>query len=140
MFDSNMKERVENSITVTDLSLCTLKKLIEFLYTANFVEDDEDDLEELFDLYYAADKCEVMGMRTLCGSKIMSKATADNACQIFQLAHRHSDKDLKLQAMDFIQFHSDAVFQTDGWKKFEASGPLAAELFSFCLKKDKFAR
>ncbi|CAL1282496.1 unnamed protein product [Larinioides sclopetarius] len=138
MFDSEMLERFENSITVTDISLHTLKKLIQFLYTADFVENDEDDLEELFNLYYSADKYEVLDMRTLCGFKIMSKATSDNVCQIFQFAHRHNDKDLKFQAMEFIRFHSNAVFQTDAWKKFESSEPLTAELFTFCLKKEKF--
>ncbi|GBM15130.1 Protein roadkill [Araneus ventricosus] len=137
MFESKMQERVQNSVTITDISVTTLKNLVEFLYTAYFFENEKGgDMEELFELYYAADKYEVMDLRILCASKIMSNASADNVGQILQLAHRHNDKDLKMQAMGFIQFHSDEVFQTDGWKKFEAYEPLTAEAFIFCLKKN----
>ncbi|GBM15119.1 Speckle-type POZ protein B [Araneus ventricosus] len=135
MFDSGMRERVQNSVTIADLSLDTVKKLIQFLYTADFVE--KDDLKELFDLYYAADKCEVLDLRHLCACKIINNATADNVCQILQLAHCHNDKRLKMEAMDFIRSHSNAVFQTEGWEKFKVSEPLAAEFCSFfCMKEN----
>ncbi|GBO32993.1 Speckle-type POZ protein [Araneus ventricosus] len=134
MFDSRMLERMQNSVIITDSSLVTVKKLIQFLYTADFVQGD--DLQELFDLYYAADKYEVMDLRTLCGHKIVSNVTSDNACDILQLFHRHNDKALKMEVMDFIRSHSDAVFQTEVWKMFEVSEPLMAELISFCLKKN----
>ncbi|GBM15155.1 hypothetical protein AVEN_242192-1 [Araneus ventricosus] len=133
MFDSGMQERVQNSVIITDSSLGTVKKLIQFLYTVDFVQGD--DLQELFDLYYAADKYEVMDLRTLCGHKIVSNATSDNTCEILQLFHRHNDKALKIEVMDFIRSHSDAVFQTEAWEMFEVSEPETAELIGVCLKK-----
>ncbi|CAL1282494.1 unnamed protein product [Larinioides sclopetarius] len=137
MFESEMKERVQNFVTVTDISITTLKNLVEFLYTTYFFENEKRfDMEELFEMYYAADKYEVMDLRTLCAQKIMNNASVDNVGQILQLAHRHSDKALKMGAVSFIRLHSDAVFQTDGWKKFEANEPLTAEAFIFCLKKN----
>ncbi|GBM15135.1 hypothetical protein AVEN_242175-1 [Araneus ventricosus] len=79
MFDSNMKERVENSIIITDLSFSTLKKLVEFLFTAHFLENDKGgDMEELFELYYAADKYEIMDLRTLCAGRILNNASVNN--------------------------------------------------------------
>ncbi|GBO08149.1 hypothetical protein AVEN_18876-1 [Araneus ventricosus] len=62
----------------------------------------------------------VMDLRTLCGPRIISNATTDNATEILQLSNRHFDKALKMGVMDFIHSHSDAVFRTEGWKKFEA--------------------
>ncbi|KAF8770740.1 Protein roadkill like protein [Argiope bruennichi] len=134
MFDSGMLKRVQTSITITDFPLCTMKALVEFLYTANF--NQKDDLQELFDLYQAANKYEVMDLRTLCGSRIINNATTDNVCKILQLAHRLNDKALKTQAMELIKLHSDDVFQTEGWKNFEANEPLVAEVFNFCLQKN----
>ncbi|XP_055951480.1 speckle-type POZ protein-like [Argiope bruennichi] len=138
MFDSQMKERVQNSITITDISASTLKNLIKFLYSAYFFDNDKsNNIEELFDLYYGADKYEVIDLKALCACKIKNNVTADNVCKILLLAHRHNDEDLEREAMDFIHLNSDAVFQSDGWKKFKASEPLAAELCSFfCLKKN----
>ncbi|CAL1282512.1 unnamed protein product [Larinioides sclopetarius] len=134
MFDSGMQERVQNSVIIADSSLGTVQKLIQFLYTADFVQGD--DLQELFDLYYAADKYEVVDLRTLCGHKILSNATIDNVCEILRLFHRHNDKALKSEVVDFIRLHSDAIFETEGWKKFEVSEPVVAEFISFCLKKN----
>ncbi|GBL64585.1 hypothetical protein AVEN_16552-1, partial [Araneus ventricosus] len=118
MFESGMKERLQNSVILTDLSLGTAKKLIQFLYTADFVQGD--DIRELFHLYSAADKYEVLELRTSCIHRIMSKATADNVWQILLFANRHDDRDFEWQAMHFIKSHSDVVFQTDGFKKFQA--------------------
>ncbi|CAL1282495.1 unnamed protein product [Larinioides sclopetarius] len=137
MFESEMKERVQNSVIITDISIATLKNLIEFLYTANFCESDQrGGLEELFEIYYGAEKYEVMDLRTLCACKIMKNASVDNVLQILQLSHLHNDKDLKMKVMSFIRLHSKAVLQTDGWKRFEASEPLAADAFSFFLKEN----
>ncbi|XP_055951479.1 speckle-type POZ protein B-like [Argiope bruennichi] len=135
MFDSGIKEQPQNSITITDIYAGTVKKLVEFLYTATFAQNC--DFHELFDLYYAADKYEVMDLRNLCACRIISEVTTENVCQILLLAHRHSDKSLKKEAMDFIQAHADAVFQTEGWRNLEASEPVIADLISyFCVKKN----
>ncbi|GIY04520.1 BTB domain-containing protein [Caerostris extrusa] len=63
MFESEMKERLQNIVVVTDISFLALKKLVEFLYTGTIEFDKPIDLNFLYDLYYAADKYQVPDLK-----------------------------------------------------------------------------
>ncbi|GBL99061.1 TD and POZ domain-containing protein 2 [Araneus ventricosus] len=139
MFEIEMKESAENSVSISDVSHPTMQKLVEFLYTGDFTGTLEDNIQQISDLYYAADKYEVRDLRALCADKLVSTATADSICQILQLAQRHNDADLKIRAMNFISFHFDEIEKTNVWKTFISSElALASEVLSFCFKRLKF--
>ncbi|GFU99323.1 speckle-type POZ protein B [Trichonephila clavipes] len=70
--------------------LSAMKRLVEFLYTGAVEEASKDiPLQEVYDLYYAADKYEAMDLRKMCGITLMSKASVDNASIILMLADKH---------------------------------------------------
>ncbi|CAL1292740.1 unnamed protein product [Larinioides sclopetarius] len=94
-----------------------MQKLVEFLYTGSFTDSETSDFQEVFDLYVADDKYDVKELREICGEKLLSTATTNNACQILQLAQRHGDEELKIRAMDFILFQFDIIEKSLAWKK-----------------------
>ncbi|GBN42826.1 TD and POZ domain-containing protein 2 [Araneus ventricosus] len=137
MFKTQMKEEVQNSVLIVDFSYSTMKKLVEFLYTGDFTKTEEDDDgQDIWNLYVAADKYQVMDLRSLCGSKLISTATVDNIIDILQLSARHNDEDLKTEALESISFDFAAIVKSNVWKTFQSrEADLASEVVSFCLKK-----
>ncbi|GBL99060.1 TD and POZ domain-containing protein 2 [Araneus ventricosus] len=139
MFQTEMKEQAENTVVVTDVLYPTMQKLVEFLYSGCFPESQDNDVQEIFDLYIAADKYDVVDLRALCGERLLSSATAGNVCQILQLAQRHGDEELKIRAMDFIFFKFDVIENSNAWKTFISSeAALTSEVLNFCFKRFKY--
>ncbi|GFU21847.1 speckle-type POZ protein B [Trichonephila clavipes] len=139
MFDYDKEHHVRCSAVIPDVSLPAMKRLVEFLYTGA-VEDAAKDItfQEVYDLYYAADKYEVMDLRKMCGTTLMSKASVDNASKIFLWADRHSDDDLKSQILNFIRLNYETVVDSDDWRHLtDNKTKLANEALNFCAKKFK---
>ncbi|GFU21812.1 protein roadkill [Trichonephila clavipes] len=140
MFDYDKEQHVPCSEMITDVPLPAMKRLVEFFCTHRAVEESAKDipLQEVYDLYYAADKYEVMDLRKMCGTTLMSKASADNASQILLWADRHSDESLKSQAINFISLNFETVVDSDVWQHFKDNETkLANEALSFCAIKFK---
>ncbi|GFU99296.1 protein roadkill [Trichonephila clavipes] len=139
MFDYDKEHHVRCSAGIPDVSLTAMKRLVEFLYTGA-VEDPAKDIlfQEVYDLYYAADKYEVMDLRKMCGTTLMSKASVDNASKIFLWADRHSDDDLKSQILNFIRLNYETVVDSNNWQHLtDNKTKLANEALNFCAKKFK---
>lgn len=126
-------------VLIRDVPLHAMKKLVEFLYTGTVADAAKDiSIEEVYDLYYAADKYEVMDLRKMCATTLMSKASLDNASQILIWADRHSDVDLKSQILSFIGLNFETVVDSDVWRHFiESEIKLVNEVLSFCALKFK---
>ncbi|GFY64356.1 speckle-type POZ protein B [Trichonephila inaurata madagascariensis] len=139
MLHHDKEQKVQNPVAITDVPLPAMKRLVQFLYTGSVEEAAKDiPLQEVYDLYYAADKYEVMDLRKMCGTTLMSKASADNANQILLWADRHSDEDLKSQALNFIRLNFETVVDSDVWRHFtDNETKLANEALSFCAHKFK---
>ncbi|GFR01235.1 speckle-type POZ protein B [Trichonephila clavata] len=139
MFDFDKEQHVLCPQVITDVPLPAMKRLVEFLYTGAVEGATKGILfEEVYDLYYAADKYEVMDLRKMCGTTLMSKASADNASQILLWADRHSDEDLKSQALNFIRLNFETVVDSDVWRHFTGNETkLANQALSFCAQKFK---
>ncbi|GIX98921.1 speckle-type POZ protein B [Caerostris extrusa] len=123
-----MQESERNTVDIADVPMDALRKLVEYLYTG-VVEDASIGFQDLCDLYYAADKYEVTGLRNRCGNTLLSSVAADTAMQILQLADSHSDQDLKSGTLEFIRLNLESVTSTDAWESCTKSTPnLAAQL------------
>ncbi|KAF8771515.1 TD and POZ domain-containing protein 1 [Argiope bruennichi] len=69
MFETEMREQAESTVHVTDVLYPTLQKLIEFLYTGSFSDTEDGNIQEIFDLYIAADKYNVVELRAVMWRK-----------------------------------------------------------------------
>ncbi|GFY64358.1 speckle-type POZ protein B [Trichonephila inaurata madagascariensis] len=139
MLHHDKEQKVQNPVAITDVPLPAMKRLVQFLYTGSVEEAAKDiPLQEVYDLYYAADKYEVMDLRKMCGTTLMSKTSVDNACQILLWADRHSDESLKSQALNFISLNFETVVDSDVWRHLtDDETKLANEALGFCALKFK---
>nr|XP_015917059.2 speckle-type POZ protein-like [Parasteatoda tepidariorum] len=103
-------EAAENPIAISDIGSETMKRLLNFIYTGT---TDEYGFEELLELYYAADKYEVISLRDSCKTKLLDLLQVDNACVLFVLANRHSDEAFKNKVAQFISANFKSVVKTE---------------------------
>ncbi|XP_042907719.1 uncharacterized protein [Parasteatoda tepidariorum] len=101
-----------NPIAILDIGLETMKRLLNFIYSGT---TDEYGFEELLELYYAADKYEVISLRDSCKTKLLNLLQVDNACVLFALANRHSDEAFKNEVVQFISANFKSVFKTESF-------------------------
>ncbi|GBL84320.1 TD and POZ domain-containing protein 1 [Araneus ventricosus] len=130
MFKSNMKEKREECVDIEDLSDDTVQKMLLHIYTA---EIGNLTWESASKLYVAADKYEIITLKSECSSYLKSNLCENNACDLLLLADLHSDKGLKSNVQDFILKHDKAIINSDEWKHLmETNLKLAAD--TLCLK------
>ena len=63
----------------------------------------------------------LMSSKAKCEEFLSNKITVENCCDLLILAHKHSAKHLKKEAMDSIIGMSAEVIETAGWKKLQFS-------------------
>ncbi|GIY31574.1 protein roadkill [Caerostris darwini] len=143
MYQTEMKERLQNSVVITDVPAKAVKEFVSFLYTGILEEQqyENSSLDEMYNLYYAADKYEVLDLRKMCAFSLSTRISVDTAIQILIWANMHNDEEVKAQVMDFIASNFSAIADTDTWKKLlDDNTKLAVEVIAFCTEKLKNSR
>ncbi|GBN00883.1 TD and POZ domain-containing protein 1-like [Araneus ventricosus] len=134
MFSNDMKEKNIGHVDIHDLEDNTVHRMLLFIYT-----DTLEDMpwEDACKLYAAADKYQILFLRSSCSSFLKDNLCANKACEVLVLADRHQDDDLKSAVQDFILRHDKEVFGSLEWKDFiEANSKLAADMmYRFTLSK-----
>ncbi|XP_071042753.1 speckle-type POZ protein-like [Parasteatoda tepidariorum] len=130
MFEHLALETTKGEIEVTDIQASIMKKLINYLYCG---EKDSLQYEEACELYYAADKYEILGLREACMKDLLSLLDVSNACPMLSLAYRHSDEAFKEQIMNFISKNFKSIANTESWIELtDKDTKLAALLMRYC--------
>ncbi|GBN81285.1 TD and POZ domain-containing protein 3 [Araneus ventricosus] len=129
MFENDMREVKENVVTVTDIKMPVLKVLISFLYTGKLSNCDFD---SLCDIYYAADKYDVAGLRQICVDLLIPQISMENIHRVMKLAFSHNDELLKSTVMALIATNIETWFSTNEWINLLNDEPkIAAEVLIF---------
>ncbi|GFT01640.1 TD and POZ domain-containing protein 3 [Nephila pilipes] len=132
MFTNNMKEKSSECVCIEDLDDDTVERMLLYLYTAA-VEDLQ--WESAYELYAAADKYEILGLKSMCSSFLKNNLSPENACDLLIVADMHLDQYLKSVVQDYILNHKD-VFSTNEWKLFmKTNVQLAADLMYIKCKE-----
>ncbi|XP_015927674.2 TD and POZ domain-containing protein 4-like isoform X1 [Parasteatoda tepidariorum] len=130
MFEHSTLEAAHNEIEVTDIRASVMKKLINYLYSG---EKDRLQYEDACELYYAADKYEILYLREACMKDLLCLLDVSNACPMLSLAYRHSDDVFKEQIMDFISKNFNSIVNTEAWIELTDNDTrLAALLVRYC--------
>mmetsp|Transcript_56873 Transcript_56873/g.133639 ORF Transcript_56873/g.133639 Transcript_56873/m.133639 type:complete len:509 (+) Transcript_56873:273-1799(+) len=127
MFDGQMREAQQKTITIPNMSHRVFLTLLEYLYT----DEVEISLDMAMDLFVAADQFGVERLKRLCEKKILISISIDNAATILQAANMHIADGLRQSCLDFILRHFDAVSKTAA---FEEMGRSNVELVFEILK------
>mmetsp|Transcript_88030 Transcript_88030/g.247419 ORF Transcript_88030/g.247419 Transcript_88030/m.247419 type:complete len:510 (+) Transcript_88030:40-1569(+) len=128
MFEGQMREAQQNTITINNISHRAFLALLEYLYT----DEVEINMEIAMDLFVAADQFGVERLKRLCEKKILTSINIDSAATILQAANMHIAHSLRQNCMDFILRNFDAVSKTAA---FEEMGRSNVELVFEILKR-----
>ncbi|GFX41324.1 TD and POZ domain-containing protein 5 [Trichonephila clavipes] len=132
MFITDMKEKSTGCVDIEDLDDDTVERMLLYIYTSMF---QDLQLNSACNLYVAADKYEILSLKSECSSFLKDNLSPDNACDILTLAGNHYDKELKSAVQEYILNHKD-IFYTNEWKIFmKMNVRLAADLMHLMLKK-----
>ncbi|XP_042909294.1 uncharacterized protein [Parasteatoda tepidariorum] len=118
MFEHDTSERDNSVINIEDIRAPIMEELVSFLYSGT---KEDHDFEEACDLYYAADKYEVLSLRDACRSDLLDQLQVGNACQMLILANRHGDVSFKEEIMKFINMNFKSVINTESFGEFVKS-------------------
>ncbi|GFY56062.1 hypothetical protein TNIN_348831 [Trichonephila inaurata madagascariensis] len=132
MFTSDMKEKSTGSVYIEDLDDDTVQRMLLYIYTATMPDLLWD---SACNLYAAADKYEILSLKSECSSFLKDNLSLDNALDLLILSDMHHDEDLKSSTEKFILNHR-GIFKTSEWKLFMKTNlQLAADLMCLALNK-----
>jgi len=118
MFNSGMCESESSKITITDFKYSTIESLIKFLYSVK--TEVNDDLNDLIDLYRAADKYQLESLMNYIHQSICSKITCQNACSI--LSKIYIFPRLEKSCLEFIAQHLSTIYSTPDFRNLLSGG------------------
>nr|XP_042910781.1 uncharacterized protein LOC107437060 [Parasteatoda tepidariorum] len=123
---------LSNSIDITDIRLPAMKRFVNYLYSGTYRRASFD---ETCDLYYVADKYEVLTLRDSCRRELLNILQVSNACSLLKLANHHSDDVLKNEVMKFIETHFKSIVETESWEELVNNHTkLAATVMRICAR------
>ncbi|GIX75904.1 TD and POZ domain-containing protein 5 [Caerostris extrusa] len=112
----------------------TLRLMLTYMYTDSL---ESLNMENVQNLYIAADRYELSSLKALCSSYMLKHITATGACEILTLADMIKDLDFKKSVQDFILLHDDEIFSSSAWKTFtESHLKLSAETMLLKYSKE----
>ncbi|GFT46911.1 TD and POZ domain-containing protein 3 [Nephila pilipes] len=131
MFTSDMKETTKRNVDILDLDDDTVSRMLLYMYTDNV---EYLQWENAILLYEAADKYEIVPLRTVCASFLTKHLTHTNVCDALVLADRHEDEDFKRALQNYIKDNKRDILNLKEWELFmESNRDLATEtLFKIC--------
>ncbi|GFY70229.1 TD and POZ domain-containing protein 2 [Trichonephila inaurata madagascariensis] len=115
MFQTDMKEKIQECVDVPDLEDDTVRQMLLYVYT-NALEDLQ--WESAMKLYATADKYEIASLKNKCSSFLMQNLCPNNVCDVLVLADMHGDGDLKEDAQNYTRRHEEDVYPSEEWKVF----------------------
>jgi RCC1 and BTB domain-containing protein len=98
MFRSGMRESVERTITIPNVSKQVFLLLLEYLYT----DSVKIDVEYAIDLYITSDLYRLERLRDMCCTVVRRNLSAENAGPLLQLASEAHCQVLKDVCMNYI--------------------------------------
>ncbi|GFY55609.1 TD and POZ domain-containing protein 3 [Trichonephila inaurata madagascariensis] len=132
MFNNDMKEKNSEYVYIEDLDDDTVQRMLLYIYTATVPDLQWD---TACDLYTAADKYEILSLKSKCSSFLKDNLSQGNACNLLIFADEHQDQDLISLIQDYILIHR-GIFNTKEWELFMKTNlQLAANLMHLKLKE-----
>ena len=127
MFSHDTQESITNTIKLSDIEPEVLKELLTYIYT----NESPNIRTHAASLLIHAQKYQLDHLKALCERRLMISydLQIDNAARILLLANDHEAKQLKRNAMLFINEHRDEVPLTKEWEGVKESAELLNYLF-----------
>ncbi len=126
MFEHDMREAVQNQVTIEDLSPEVVQEVLTFVYTGQ-----SPNLKGMSaDLLRAADKYDLKQLKAWSERELADRLTPGNFVETLLLADQHSAMELKSVCMERFTIHAEEVVKTEGWSNLLAHGQHHLQLVS----------
>ncbi|XP_073839858.1 TD and POZ domain-containing protein 4-like [Musca autumnalis] len=118
MFRHDFEESKTNHITIDDISGKVIQEMLNFIYTNRKIPE-----EMAADLYYAANKYQLMGLKNMCENILRKTMDKTSVLDILLLAERSSNERLKTSALEYIIKYIKDIKKTPKWEEFQKTNP-----------------
>ena len=116
MFESDMKEKEERRVIISNIDPEVVSDLLTYIYTGGAPQMKS----HVEDLLLAADKYNIPDLVTLCEDELRRNLTPTNVAEVLLLADSlqlGSSNSLKESCIHFISKNSAQVYKSESWKK-----------------------
>ncbi len=125
MFEADMKEAESSQVTISDITAAVGKEMITYIYT-----DKTPNIKGMVEeLWFAAEKYQLPGLKAQCENEIVIQLNTDNAAHFLLLAGRYcSNKSFKDYVLSFITADKKTcskVMKSEKWKEVKKFPDLA---------------
>ena len=131
MFEqTGFKESCLCQTQIIDIQLITLKALVKYIYT-DVVDPENDNIKELF---VAADKYDIQGLRARCESILAAELNVENAAEIYFFSFLYGEGLLKEKSIDLVAKNFRSVKLTPKWielKNNPSMGPAIEQVMDY---------
>ncbi|KAJ8680819.1 hypothetical protein QAD02_016606 [Eretmocerus hayati] len=121
----------DNVVNIGDFTYKAMLEFFRYIYAAK-VNDIECCVTELF---VAADKYAVKGLKSLCEETMMRSLSVRNAFTFLSLANEYKVKDLESQSIKFIALNSESIFEGPNYDLNLLPKDFVCKLFSSLAKE-----
>ncbi|GIX93605.1 TD and POZ domain-containing protein 3 [Caerostris extrusa] len=132
MMNSTLEAEL-TSVEIPDISQEVVKLMLQYIYSG---EVGYITVQTAMELYYAADKYELITLKEKCSKILAGNLEASCAVDILLLGHKHLDDDLKFSTIKFIAKNAAEVQEREEWVNLMKNHPhLANIVFKNMCKK-----
>ena len=134
MFTIDLKEQKTSEVKIYDLDPETIKEMLKYIYSDEINESSG----KIEDLFYAADKYDVVGLKMICESVLTKQLSIGTAADLAMLAEFFRLSSLRTKAVNFIAKKNQEFVKQEGWeKKFEKHPLLLIDIFKISTVSGK---
>ncbi|GIY37962.1 TD and POZ domain-containing protein 3 [Caerostris darwini] len=120
-------------VEISDISKEIVKLMLQYIYSG---EVGYITVQTAMELYYAADKYELISLKEKCSKILVGNLEASCAVDILLLGHKHFDEELKFSTIKFIVKNASEVQKREEWVNLMKNYPhLANIVFKNMCKK-----
>lgn len=125
----NSTEALSGKVVMADVTSDAAQALLKYMYT-----DCIDAMSAQNEcLLAAADKYNMVKLKSVCESALVGKISVANAVDLFQLAALHHCNTLRNRAAKFIVANWKHTRQTEAWKDMKNNGLMLEELLDLAI-------
>lgn len=111
MFNSEMKEKSENKVKISDVSPEVMQELLRFIYTGRVNNMSNLKME----LLVASDKYMIEDLKNMCEEALIQGLKNENVPTMILFAEKYSARNLKAASLKFFTIHKKEIMTTNGF-------------------------
>lgn len=123
MFQHDMVEKNSGVVDIPDCTAESFEVFLLYLYTGCA---DTMSRNNVFHLYYAADKYRVDDLKEDCVEFMMSILSVETFCDVIALSLRHGESKLQKEATLFFRQNIKEIIKTVQWQNYMSENPTHA--------------